>query len=411
MKKLAEPSHDPLQFLNQLRQLLAAPKLSIGVFLGAGCPCSIKIGEAKDKPIIPDVSGLTDKVSKEILESEDHKASFTTLLSVLKEDGEDRPNIEAILGRIRALSEVAGKDKARGLSSDELSKLDNAICATITKAVDCEANDEQTPYRSLAKYVRNRVRPATELFTTNYDLLLEQALELERVPYFDGFVGGVRPFFDQTAIDDDKIPERWCRLWKIHGSINWRANSEQKRVVRSRNEKDGDEQLIHPSHRKYDESRRMPYLVMMDRLRAFMRNQRKDFREREPAALITLGYSFSDQHINEAIAESLRTNPSAVCYALQFETLDKYPKAKELALGTANLAVLAKDSAVIRRQAGAWMARAQVEPSSIVSAFAFDKEAEGDEPRPCTFNLGDFAQFGSFLDNFGSPTDSFLGAG
>ena len=402
MTELAH-AHDPLQFLNQLRQTLAAPKLSVGLFLGAGCPCAIKVGADKNDPLIPDVLGLTKKVCDEIQNSNEHRASFEMLLTVLDEDGEGEPNIEIILGRIRALSDVAGKDKARGLSLAELSKLDKKICSTITAIVDCKAPIERTPYRSLARFIQNRSRPATELFTTNYDLLLEQALEAQRVPYFDGFVGGVRPFFDQTAIDDDRIPERWCQLWKIHGSINWRSN--KKRIVRSMNAEDGDEQLIHPSHRKYDESRRMPYLVMMDRLRTFIRNQRPSQNEREPAALIIVGYSFSDQHINETIVEGLRANPSAVCYALQFDELGKYPKANELALETPNLAIVARDLAVIRRQTGPWLARAAIEPSSILMAFSFQKEPDGDTPRPCNFHLGDFARFAAFLDVFGSPAE------
>ncbi|MGB6569478.1 MAG: SIR2 family protein [Xanthobacteraceae bacterium] len=322
---MAEATHDPHQFLNQFRQTLATSKLAIGFLLGAGCPCAIKNSEGE--PTIPDVVGLTKKVSEKVSKSEEHKACFETLLNVLLEDGEASPNIETILGRIRALNDVAGKGKVRGLSSDDLAELDRTICGAITEIVDCEASADETPYRSLAKYIQDRRGFPTEAFTTNYDLLLENALEAQRMPYFDGFAGGVRPFFDQTAIDDDKIPERWCRLWKIHGSINWRSN--RKSIVRSKDKNDGEEQLIHPSHRKYDEKRRMPYLVMMDRLRDFIRNQHH--RERLPVALIVVGYSFSDKHINEALAENLQANPSAVCYALQYDVLDRYPKAKELA--------------------------------------------------------------------------------
>jgi hypothetical protein len=397
---MPEATHDPHQFLNQLRQTLATSKLAIGFLLGAGCPCAMKNSEGE--PLIPDVVGLTRKVREQVSKSEKHKTSFEALLNVLAEDGEATPNIETILGRIRALNDVAGKGKARGLSSDELAELDRTICGAITDIVDCEASADKTPYRSLAKFIQDRRGLPTEVFTTNYDLLLENALEDERMPYFDGFVGGVRPFFDQTAIDDDKIPERWCRFWKLHGSINWRSN--KKRIIRSKDKNDGDEQLIHPSHRKYDESRRMPYLVMMDRLRGFIRNQHH--RERLPAALIVVGYSFSDKHINEALAENLRANPSAVCYALQYEALGRYPQARELATEVANLSILAKDSAVIRRQTGAWVARATVDPTSIMLGFSFDKEAAGDdEPRPCSFHLGDFGRFGNFLDTFVVATE------
>src|SRR6185295_7037538 len=94
---------------------------------------------------------------------------------------------------------------------------------------------------------------------------------------------------------------------------------------------DGDELLIHPSHRKYDESRRMPYFVMIDRLRSFMRNSQK------PVALVVIGFSFSDEHLNEVIIESLKANPSAACFALQYGTLSDYPNAQKLARDNVNL--------------------------------------------------------------------------
>ena len=44
---------------------------------------------------------------------------------------------------------------------------------------------------------------------------------LEIGPHFDGFVGSREPFFDIASIEQDEIPRRWARLWKLHGSINW----------------------------------------------------------------------------------------------------------------------------------------------------------------------------------------------
>jgi len=60
--ELADEFHDPVQCVKQLRQTLAADKLSVGFFLGAGCPCAIRVpckGEEGDAPLIPDIEGLT----------------------------------------------------------------------------------------------------------------------------------------------------------------------------------------------------------------------------------------------------------------------------------------------------------------------------------------------------------------
>ena len=307
---MADEPHEPLQHVTQLRQILSADKLSIGFFLGAGCPCAVRVMDVKtgaDRPLIPDIRGLTAAVDKEMAASAGLAASYAKLLKAINDDGEPAPTVEGMLNRIRALRDVAGKASVRGMSFDELDGLDREICSQIRNIVTLDLPVDDNAYHAMAGFIRTHRYPFSEIFTTNYDVLIEQALERQQVPFFDGFVGSARPFFDQRAIEDGEIPLRWSRLWKLHGSINWRYNKSTKAVVRSEREADGDELLIHPSHMKYDESRRMPYFVMIDRLRTFLRHKER------PVALIILGYSFSDQHLNEAIVESLKANASSAC--------------------------------------------------------------------------------------------------
>jgi SIR2-like domain len=410
---VVDDSHDPLQCVKQLRQTLAAPRLSVGFFLGAGCPCAIRVASPEiggDAPLIPDIEGLTRAVAGKLSASEQHKASFAALMRVLEEDGFEQPTIENFLSRIRSLRDAAGSRDARGLSAGSLDALDSAVCRAISSAVRCDLPDGGTPYHSLAKLVGDHRSPPCEIFTTNYDLLMEQALESRRVPFFDGFVGSCRAFFDQQAIEDDRLPDRWQLLWKVHGSIDWRFNRESRAIYRGPGADDGEELLIHPSHRKYDESRRMPYVIMMDRLKTFLRNEGK------PAALFAIGHSFSDEHINATIKESLRANPSGVCFALQYKTLSDYPVAVELAKAHANFNLFAREAAIIRSHQGQWVARPAAEASGLSCAFELpepDVVGRGgrggvdrgspelrDEHRACRFCLGDFKQFGRFVDQF-----------
>jgi hypothetical protein len=407
---MAEETHDPLQFVTQLRQTLSADKLSIGFFLGAGCPCAVRVpaeGGSGDRPIIPDIKGLTAQVHKSVSVSDSSKEAYIKLSKTFTEDGITEATIETMLNRIRSFREVAGKVGVRGLSFDELASLDREICQSIRAIVTCSLPVTKTPYHALAAFIGSHRSPFTEIFTTNYDVLVEQALENRRVPYFDGFVGSSRPFFDQRAIEDDEIPERWSRLWKLHGSINWRFNKTTKAVFRSENGDDGDELLIHPSHLKYDESRRMPYFVMIDRLRSFLR------RGERPVALILTGYSFGDEHLNETIVESLKANASAACFALQFGNIPDYPNAIALANDNANLSVLAPDQAIIRRRQGPWMAAPTVNVAALRGTFEIVQEptkkdgeaktdATAEAPRPCRMTIGDFRHLGDFLEEFSS---------
>jgi hypothetical protein len=402
-RSMSEEHHDPLQCVTQLRQTLSADKLSIGFFLGAGCPCAVRIsGASGDLPIIPDIKGLTARVHAVLIADDAYEASYQKLSKTFIEDSMVNPTIEEMLNRIRAFRDVAGNAGVRDLSFEELNNLDRHICLSIRNIVTCSLPPQRTPYHSLASFIGSRRSPFTEIFTTNYDVLIEQALESGRVPYFDGFVGSSRPFFDQRSIEDGEIPSRWSRLWKLHGSINWRINKKTKAVFRSENGEDGDELLIHPSHLKYDESRRMPYFVMIDRLRSFLRHSER------PVALILSGYSFGDEHINEAIVDSLKANASAACFALQFGELADYPKATALAKDNSNLSVLAPDGAVIRRRKGQWMASPTTDPVNLKGTFELvpEEAASASAPtapealRRCRMTLGDFKRLGDFLDEF-----------
>lgn len=112
---------------------------------------------------------------------------------------------------------------------------------------------------------------------------MEQAFEAYKIPYFDGFIGARQAFFDLASMENDELPSRWGRLWKVHGSVNWWRTKRDDVVRRDSGAAmlPGERQMIYPSHLKYDQSRRMPYLAMLDRLRAFL--------SRGQAVLVTCG--------------------------------------------------------------------------------------------------------------------------
>src|SRR5262249_16789966 len=106
--------------------------------------------------------------------------------------------------------------------------------------------------------------------------------------------------------------------------------------------------------------------------------------------------------------ESLKSNPSAAAFALQFDDLVAYPAALTLAEKNSNLSLLARDAAIIRRQKLSWQAEQSIEVAALGHAFAIRAGTGGkppaahnsEEPRPCDFYLGNFATFGKFLKEF-----------
>jgi len=384
---------DPRRQLSYLQQCLSSDKKPLGFFLGAGCPMAIQVDGDSDTPLIPDIAGITKIVSDALAEHEHCGPLLKKVDEHFKEDGCANATIEDMLTHVRALRVVAGKAKVRGLSAEELDKLDETICALIHKVADKKLPNLETPYHRVASWVDavRRDNPV-EIFTTNYDLLMEQAFEDSRVPYFDGFAGVRKPFFDLRAMEEDMLPPRWARLWKLHGSINW-YQLKDKGVFRGTTVEDGGtRRVIHPSHLKYQESRRMPYLAMIDRLRAFLKQP--------TATLVLCGYSFRDDHINEVIVQGLQSAQTAIAFALLYGKIAGYPLAVALARKRSNLSILARDSAVISGQESKWLERdAESVPTNDgmwVQWTSVDPAKENSK-LTAEFTLGDFAVLGKFL--------------
>lgn len=383
--------HDPLRQATYLRQSLATDKMRIGLFLGAGCPVSIKVEDnGSIVPLIPDISGLTQAICDKIKVCSGFGDYFSTVLSHFEIDEKPNPNVEDILSHIRSLSQVAGNDTVRGLKSNELKILDQKICQEILDLTNKNLPNSITPYHKVASWIRAIPRSfAIQIFTTNYDLLMEQALEEFKVPFFDGFSGSFHPFFDPSSMEEDDLPSRWARLWKLHGSINWRLDSPEN-ISRGEKLDTAQMRIIHPSHLKYEESRKMPYFAMTDRLRAFFKNQ---------CILVTCGYSFRDQHINQTLTEGIKGNPNACIFALLHGSLENYQQAIKLSLAHPNLSLLALDEAIIGTMRAPWDERNEEDIAKIPYAVEWiNKESERDSKKmQARFMLGDFANFGDFL--------------
>jgi SIR2-like domain len=388
----SEPVHGPYRRTTDLLQRLSPGKMRIGFLIGAGCPLAIRVSDgATTKPLIPEIAGLTARVKAALDAHNDLKDVASTAWARVIGRGIGAPTIEDILSHIRTLKSLCGNGAIDGFTSDQLLKLDLTICEQIRGIVSVPLPTTDTPYHVLASWIQAIAREKpVEIFTTNYDLLLEQALEEQRVPYFDGFIGSDSAFLDLESMAEDDLPPRWARLWKIHGSINWWMTRKTK-IRRSRNKIEGEQLLIYPSHLKYDESRQMPYYAMLDRLGTFLRS--------DQCVLLTCGYSFGDEHINAYIGQGLAGNPDASCLAMIFSDRSSVPKAIALARRHANLTVLAADGGVVGTIDRAWdSATRDRNPAYAIAVSKSLTAGRTNAPvDQCKWLLGDFAAFGQLL--------------
>jgi hypothetical protein len=387
-------THDALRHLKSLRQTLSQDKKPIGFFISAGCPLSVEMTDKKDWPLIPDMKRLYDYVSDKLKSKDGHPSNFDKLVEQLKLTDKKEDNLEDVLSFVRSLKEVAqGGGIVRGLNESELIKLESDICTHIAEKFRVELPNKNTSYHKFAKWINSIERDkAIEIFTTNYDLLMEQVLEETSIPYFDGFVGSRQSFFDLRSVEDNLIPKHWARLWKIHGSINWfQKQNKDREVFRSdKYDKRDASYLIYPSHLKYLESRKMPFLALSDQLSRFLKQP--------SAALILCGYSFNDEHINDTIVNALKSNPTAIVISLMFGkmTNDKseevYPKGVEIATKRHNISFWTDNEAIIGTNRGEWSKPIR-EIDEDLKRFILEDGAN------TLVKMGDFKIFADFLSS------------
>lgn len=155
---------------------------------------------------------------------------------------------------------------------------------------------------------RGRKNPIN-IFTTNYDLYNEQALDSLSFPYNNGFVGKYKRSFNPASykyayVEDMNLSKNiWERvpnfynLYKLHGSISWVKSDNKIYEIDYEHIKDADTVMIYPTPLKDRTTLMTPYSDLFRSMETALL--------RKNSVLITLGYSFADDHINRLILNSL----------------------------------------------------------------------------------------------------------
>lgn len=142
-------------------------------------------------------------------------------------------------------------------------------------------------------------RSNVNFFTTNYDTLLEDSLNLEKRKVIDGFNGNSMGFWEPNVFDNKENDE--YIVCKLHGSIDWYQDDEAG-LVRVRYGttylKDEENTMIYPQATKYVETQKDPFAVLFENFRSILKKA-------TDSMLGICGYSFGDNHINNEIEFAL----------------------------------------------------------------------------------------------------------
>lgn len=279
--------------MENLKEILATPK-QIGLLLGAGVSKACGL---------PNIEDITKRVKAGITNSK-----FNELL-------DEKDTVENILNKTQQLKALLKSGKViNTLNEDDINNIEKVIKQKIFKELSIEIDTENFYKLVLWLNFINRDYEK-EIFTLNYDLLVEKALEKACLPYFSGFIGNVKPFFITDSVDDFHgvyVKQSWIKLWKLHGSLNFVKDANDRIYIDNGIDTSTENLLIYPSMDKYLSSRKAPYISYLDRLRKYLIDKEK--------IVFVLGYSFGDDHINEVIVNGLNNNHRLSVIALAYDT-------------------------------------------------------------------------------------------
>lgn len=237
-------------------------------------------------------------------------------------------NFEQVLATLHrwrsALPQTGGR--LRVDSSPPLDAQSNDIEECLREATDalakaCELptidkNDGLLSYKMLVRKILTRPLnlKRVNVFTLNYDTLVEQASDAEGVILLDGFVGTQRRVFRPESYEQDVyFPaettegrvhrfDRVLHLYKLHGSVTWTANEptiDNPYGVQSAASRPEGAQLlmIYPTPAKYGDTLGLPYSELFRRFANTI--------VRPQSVLFVIGYGFGDEHVNAILLQAL----------------------------------------------------------------------------------------------------------
>jgi hypothetical protein len=380
---MAEKFFDPSEIIRGIRHLLESDKKKIAFLFGAGTSLARK---NEDSPSIPAIGKMTELVIEHLKKATDNGKRYNIALTEIKEELEQQGqsfNIETLLSNVEEKVRIIGKGTLNNLNKEEFVAIGNKIREKIREIISVHKNlvhiEKDLIQYDFAKWIANANRKiGVEIFTTNYDYLFEIGLEVNNVPYYDGFTGSYEPFFNADSLEDEDYLPTQTKLWKIHGSLGLQKKRDG-RILRLNSDSEG--LLIYPSSLKYSDSKKQPYLAFMDRLNLFLKQ--------DDSVLFVCGYSFGDEHINERLLSALRTNTTAHVFVLNYDiewqkdedgadvrmhSFSEDSIVGKIASCNRKISVLATRAAIMGGQFGEWKIKPDIDTDDLFSPIAYFRE-------------------------------------
>ena len=193
--------------------------------------------------------------------------------------------------------------------------------------------------RTISERSLHIVSKQVNIFTTNFDMFMEDSCERLGIPYNDGFMGRIKPTFNVSNFNklqkykslqfDNTSDIPLFNIIKLHGSISWKE--EDDNIVYSNgshidddlDDLEGEEftkgyekiAVINPNAEKHFET-------VLDTNYASMLRKFTLELEKENSALLIFGFSMADKHIKSLLYGVMKSNPTLIVIYFSYDEYD-----------------------------------------------------------------------------------------
>lgn len=224
-------------------------------------------------------------------------------------------NIEKFLSVLDGVDIYIADEAFRDCVVEQRNLIRELICNRLMKSDICTAFENYIAfYNGLKnlKEVNGLKNQIFNIFTTNYDMMNEMAMESQHIHYYSGFEGIVNRKFNLAYYNYDfvdsfqinrsniNVTPNHMNLFKIHGSLSWYMNNGEL-VEKNPYDQKFLPEIIYPSVDKFNNTN------LIISYSALMREFSNHICQ-EKTTLFVTGMSMGDEHINKIIENALTIN-------------------------------------------------------------------------------------------------------
>ena len=245
---------------------------------------------------------LKDEQGKEIIDIEDVLETLDELQADFRKIT-DTKNITgwAMSGRLDIAAGTNMNSAALHQSIDMLDKghivpLSNAIKEQVYGFYATAPETHKLSEWTLLLEELEKIDPALEIFTTNYDLVLETVIKKAGGDVETGRVSdNIRTRLDTTFWKNRREGKRGL-LTKLHGSVDWQLNNEEIIMSPIFTGNHQNHCILYPGYK--GEPTEEPFSIFHEHLRNVVRGEYGAL-----TAAVFIGFAFRDNHINSILAD------------------------------------------------------------------------------------------------------------